>query len=296
MAKKIFKLDFDGKEIIVDTGEYAKQANGAVLVKYNDTAVITAAVMGKTPITQDFFPLTVVYQERLYAAGKIPGGFIKREGRPTDQATLSARLIDRPIRPMFSEGFRNEVQVINTILSVDPDCSPEMTAMLGSSLALGISDIPFDGPIAGVVVGKIGKKFIVNPDSKQMEETELTVTVAGTKEGICMVEAGSKQVSEKDMLDAIMFGHDQIKKLCKFQEEIIKEIGKEKVEVELATIDATVEKEVREYATDKMLDAFKVKGKLAQYEAINNVKLETIEHFSNLFGDNMHCLYKEPFH
>ena len=152
MAKKIFKLDFDGKEIVVEVGEYAKQANGAVLVRYNDTAVLTAAVMGKTPITQDFFPLTVVYQERLYAAGKIPGGFIKREGRPTDQATLSARLIDRPIRPMFSEGFRNEVQVINTVLSVDPDCSPEMTAMLGSSLALGVSDIPFDGPIAGVVV------------------------------------------------------------------------------------------------------------------------------------------------
>lgn len=286
MAKKIFKLDFDGKEIIVEAGEYAKQANGAVIVRYNDTAVITAAVMGKTPITQDFFPLTVVYQERLYAAGKIPGGFIKREGRPTDQATLSARLIDRPIRPMFSEGFRNEVQVINTILSVDPDCSPEMTAMLGSSLALGISDIPFDGPIAGVVVGKIGKKFIVNPDSKQMEETELTVTVAGTMSGICMVEAGSKQVSEKDMLDAIMFGHDQIKKLCKFQSDIIKEIGKEKVEVTLASIDEKVEKEVREYATDKMLDAFKVKGKLAQYEAINNVKLDTIEHFSALFGDS----------
>ena len=286
MAKKTFKLDFDGKEIVVEVGEYAKQANGAVLVRYNDTAVITAAVMGKTPITQDFFPLTVVYQERLYAAGKIPGGFIKREGRPTDQATLSARLIDRPIRPMFSEGFRNEVQVINTILSVDPDCSPEMTAMLGSSLALGVSDIPFDGPIAGVVVGKIGKKFIVNPDSRQMEETELYITVAGTKSGICMVEAGAHEASEKDMLDAIMFGHEQIKKLVKFQEEIIKEVGKEKVEVELKTIDSKVEKEVREYATDKMLDAFKVKGKLAQYEAIDNVKQDTIEHFTSLFGDS----------
>ena len=286
MAKRVFRLDLDGKEIVVETGEYAKQANGSVLVRYNETAVITASVMGKTPITQDFFPLTVVYQERLYAAGKIPGGFIKREGRPTDQATLSARLIDRPIRPMFSEGFRNEVQVINTVLSVDPDCSPEMTAMLGSSLALGISDIPFDGPIAGVVVGKIGKDFIINPDSHQMEETELTVTVAGTKNGICMVEAGSKQVSEAVMLDAIMFGHEVIKKLVAFQEEIIAEVGKEKVEVELKTIDETVEKEVREYATDKMFDAFKVKGKLAQYEAIDKVKEDTIEHFSELFGDS----------
>ena len=286
MAKRVFRLDFFGKEIVVETGEYAKQANGSVLVRYNETAVLTAAVMGKTPITQDFFPLTVVYQEKLYAAGKIPGGFIKREGRPTDQATLSARLIDRPIRPMFSEGFRNEVQVINTVLSVDPDCSPEMTAMLGSSLALGISDIPFDGPIAGVVVGKIGKKFIINPDSKEMEETELHITVAGTKNGICMVEAGAKESSEKDMLDAIMFGHEAIKKLVKFQEEIIGEVGKEKVEVELKTIDAAIDKEVREYATDKMLDAFKVKGKLAQYEAIDNVKKDTIEHFEGLFGDS----------
>ena len=292
MAKKVFTLDFDGKEIVVETGWYAKQANGSVLVRYNETAVLTAAVMGKTPITQDFFPLTVVYQEKLYAAGKIPGGFIKREGRPTDQATLCARLIDRPIRPMFSEGFRNEVQVINTVLSVDPDCSPEMTAMLGSSLALGISDIPFDGPIAGVVVGKIGKKFIINPDSKQMEETELSITVAGTKSGICMVEAGAKEASEKDMLDAIMFGHEAIKKLIKFQEEIIKEVGKEKVEVELKTIDPAIDKEVREYATDKMLDAFKVKGKLAQYEAIDNVKKETIEHFEGLFGDSEDDLEK----
>ena len=286
MAKKIFSLDFYGKDITCEVGEYAKQANGAVLVRYNETAVITAAVMGKTPITQDFFPLTVVYQERLYAAGKIPGGFIKREGRPTDQATLCARLIDRPIRPMFAEGFRNEVQVINTVLSVDPDCAPEMTAMLGSSLALGISDIPFDGPIAGVIVGKIGKDFIINPNSDQIEKLELSITVAGTEKGICMVEAGSKEASEKDMLDAIMFGHEAIKKLCKFQKEIIKEIGKEKVEVELKTIDETVEKSVRAYATDKMLDAFKVKGKLAQYEAIDNVKQETIEHFSTLFGDS----------
>ena len=279
--KRVFKLDFNGREIVVENGLMAKQANGAVLVRYGDTAVIAASVMGKTPITQDFFPLTVVYQERLYSVGKIPGGFIKREGRPTDQATLTARLIDRPIRPMFSEGFRNEVQVINTVLSVDPDYSPEMTAMLASSLALGVSDIPFDGPIAGVVVGKIGKDYIINPDGKQMEETELYVTVAGTKEAICMVEAGSKEVDEKVMLGAIMYGHEQIKKLCKFQEEIISEIGKEKVSVDLANIDPDIDKAVRDYASKDMLKAFDVKGKLAQYDAISKVKENTIGHFAN---------------
>ena len=283
MAKRVFKLDFCGKEIIVENGEMAKQANGAVLVRYGDTAVISASVMGKTPITQDFFPLTVVYQERLYSVGKIPGGFIKREGRPTDQATLTARLIDRPIRPMFSEGFRNEVQVINTVLSVDPDYSPEMTAMLASSLALGVSDIPFDGPIAGVVVGKIGKDYIINPDSKQMEQTELTVTVAGTKDAICMVEAGAKEASEADMLGALMYGHEQIKKLCKFQSEIIEEIGKEKVSVDLANLDPDIEKAVRDYATDDMLHAFDVKGKQNQAEAINKVKENTLGYFAKEF-------------
>ena len=202
MSKKVFELDFLGKKITVETGELAKQANGSVLVRYEDTVVLTAAVMGRTPITQDFFPLTVLYQEKLYSVGKIPGGFIKREGRPTDQATLTARLIDRPIRPMFDENFRNEVQVINTVLSVDQDCSPEMTALLGSSLALTISNIPFDGPVAGVVVGKIGKEYIINPTPEQQEESTIHLTVAGTKDAICMVEAGAKEVSEKDMLSA----------------------------------------------------------------------------------------------
>jgi polyribonucleotide nucleotidyltransferase len=283
MAKRVFKLDFCGKELIVENGEVAKQANGAVLVRYGDTVILTATVMGKTPITQDFFPLTVLYQEKLYSVGKIPGGFIKREGRPTDQATLSARLIDRPLRPMFSENFRNEVQVINTVLSVDPDNSPEMTAMLGSSLALGISDIPFDGPIAGVIVGKIGKDYIINPDTKEMEQTELTVTVAGTKDAICMVEAGAKQVSEKDMLGAIMFGHEQIKKLCAFESEIIKEIGKEKVNVDLANLDPDIDKAVRDYAGKDMLKAFDVKGKLAQYEAISKVKEATVGYFAGIY-------------
>jgi len=251
--------------------------------------------MGNTPITQDFFPLTVLYQERLYSVGKIPGGFIKREGRPSEAATLTARLIDRPIRPMFDENFRNEVQVINTVLSVDPDCSPEMTALFGSSLALGISNIPFDGPVAGVVVGKIGKDYIINPDTKQMEETELSVTVAGTKDAICMVEAGAKQVSEKDMLGALMFGHEYIKKLCDFQEKIIKEIGQEKVKVDLATIDAELEAAVREYATDEMFKCFDIKGKLAQYDAISKVKENTLGYFSLKYqmDDNLDNVLKD---
>ena len=280
MGKKVYEYDLLGKKIVVETGELAKQANASVLVRYNDTVILTAAVMGNTPITQDFFPLTVLYQERLYSVGKIPGGFIKREGRPSEAATLTARLIDRPIRPMFDENFRNEVQVINTVLSVDPDCSPEMTALFGSSLALGISNIPFDGPVAGVVVGKIGKDYIINPDTKQMEETELSVTVAGTKDAICMVEAGAKQVSEKDMLGALMFGHEYIKKLCDFQEKIIKEIGQEKVKVDLATIDPELEAAVREYATDEMFKCFDIKGKLAQYDAISKVKENTLGYFS----------------
>ncbi len=286
MAKRVFSLDFLGRDITVETGELAKQANGSVLVRYGDTVILCATVMGKTPVSQDFFPLTVLYQEKLYSVGKIPGGFIKREGRPSDYATLTARLIDRPIRPMFSEGFRNEVQVINTVLSVDPDNTPEMTALFASSLALGISDIPFDGPVAGVQVGKIGKDYIINPTPAQMEESTIHLTVAGTKEAICMVESGSKEVSEKEMLEALMFGHEHIKALCDFQQEIIDEVGKPKVEVELATIDPKVESEVRGYATDKMFACFKVKGKLAQYEAIDNVKAETIEFFTEKYQED----------
>lgn len=286
MAKKVFDLDFLGRTITVETGELAKQANGSVLVRYGDTVILCATVMGKTAITQDFFPLTVLYQEKLYSVGKIPGGFIKREGRPSDYATLTARLIDRPIRPMFDENFRNEVQVINTVLSVDPDNTPEMTALFASSLALGISDIPFDGPVAGVQVGKIGKEFIINPTPAQFEESSIHLTVAGTKDAICMVESGSKEVSEKDMLDALMFGHEHIKTLCAFQEEIINAVGKPKVAVELASINPDVEKAVRDYATDKMFDCFKIKGKLAQYEAIDKVKEDTIEHFTELYAED----------
>ena len=290
MSKKVFELDFLGKKITVETGELAKQANGSVLVRYGDTVILTASVMGHTPITQDFFPLTVLYQEKLYSVGKIPGGFIKREGRPTDQATLTARLIDRPIRPMFDENFRNEVQVINTVLSVDQDNSPEMAALLGSSLALTISDIPFDGPVAGVIVGKIGKNYIINPTVEEQEQSEIHLTVAGTKDAICMVEAGAKEVSEKDMLGALMFGHEHIKMLCEFQEKIRKEIGKEKVEVELAKIDEELEKDVKAFATDKMYEALSSdKKKLEKYAAIDAVKEETLENFAEVYAERENC-------
>ena len=278
--KQVFELEFVGKKLVIETGELAKQANGSVLVRFGDTVILTAAVMGKNAITQDFFPLTVVYHEKLYSVGKIPGGFIKREGRPTDAATLAARLIDRPIRPMFDENFRNEVQVINTVMSVEPDCSPEMAALFGSSLALGISNIPFDGPVAGVVVGKIGKEFVVNPSVEQMEESTIALTVAGTKEAICMVEASSKEVSEADMLEALMIGHAHIQELCEFQEKIIEAVGLEKVEVELASLDQDIVDAVAKYATDDMVKAIQIKSKLEKYAAIDAVKEDTVEHFA----------------
>ena len=284
--KKEFKYNFLGRELIVETGELAKQAHGAVLVRYGDTVILSAAVMSDTVGTGDFFPLTVVYNEKLYSVGKIPGGFIKREGRPTDAATLAARQIDRPIRPMFDENFRNEVQVINTVLSVDPNNTPEMTALFGSSLALGISKIPFDGPVAGVVVGKIGKEYIINPTTDQIDKCELTVTVAGTKDDICMIEAGAHEASEADMLEALMFGQKHVKMLCEFQESIIEVVGQPKVEVELATIDPDFEKEVKKYAEDDMLAAVQIKDKLASYAKIDEVKEDTIAHFTEEYPED----------
>ena len=282
----IFELDFYGRNIKVEIGEYAKQTNGSCLVRYGDTAVITAAVMSKNAITADFFPLTVSYQERLYSVGKIPGGFIKREGKPTEAATLASRLIDRTLRPLFAEGFRNEVQVISTILSVDQDNSPEMTAMLASSIALSISDIPFEGPIAGVVVGRIDGNFIINPTSEQLEKTDIVLTVAGTKEAINMVEAGCHEVSEKDMVDALMFGHEAIKKLIAFEEEIVKKIGKEKIQVELAAFDSDLETKVREFASSKMKSAIQIKEKLEKYAAIDKVKEDTILYITEEYKDS----------
>ena len=281
--KKEFTLEFYGRKIVVETGWLAKQANGSCLVRYGDTVVLTASVMGKTEITQDFFPLQVLYQEKLYSVGKIPGGFIKREGRPTDEATLAARIIDRPLRPMFDENLRQEIQVVNTVLSVDQDNSPVMTALLGSSLSLGISEIPFDGPVSGVVGGKVGKEFIINPTVEELENSCLNLTVAGTKDAICMVEAGAHECSEKQMLDAIMFGHEAIKKLCAFQEEIIKEIGKEKVLVYSATLDEELENLVKEYAYDNLVKAIQIKDKLASYEKVEEIKDETMSHFEELF-------------
>ena len=283
--KKVFELDFNGRKLVVETGELAKQTNGSVLVRYGDTAVLSVSVMGKNMISSDFFPLTVLYQERLYSVGKIPGGFIKREGRPSDAATLTARLIDRPIRPMFDENLRNEIQVINTVLSVDQDNSPEITALFGSSLCLGISNIPFDGPVAGVIVGRINGEFVVNPTAEQAEISDLNLTVAGTKDAICMVEAGAKELSEEVMLDALMFAHKNIKVLCEFEQKIIDEVGVEKIELEKAEIDPELESAVKEYATKDMLEAIQIKDKLEKYAKIDEVKENTIEHFKEVYAD-----------
>ena len=293
--KKIFKLNFRGREIIVETGQLAKQASGSVLVRYGDTAVLSASVMSKNASSADFFPLTINYQEKLYSVGKIPGGFIKREGKPTDQATLASRLIDRPIRPLFAEGFRNEVQVISTILSVDQDNTPEMTALLGSSLALCISEIPFDGPVAGVIVGRLNGEFIINPKAEETELCDIILNVAGTKDAINMVESGSKEVSEEDMVDAIMFGHEAIKELISFEEEIIKSVGKEKIEVELVKLDENLVKEVEEFATSKMLEAIQIKDKIEKYAAIDKVKEDSIEEFTNRYenDENLESILKD---
>lgn len=283
--KKVYELDFNGRKLVVETGELAKQTNGSVLVRYGDTAVLSVCVMGKNMVSQDFFPLTVLYQERLYSVGKIPGGFIKREGRPSDAATLAARLIDRPIRPMFDENLRNEIQVINTVLSVDQDNSPEITALFGSSLCLGISNIPFDGPVAGVIVGRINGEFIINPTAEQTEISDLNLTVAGTKDAICMVEAGAKELSEEVMLDALMFAHENIKVLCEFEQKIIDEIGVPKIELEKAEIDPELEAAVKEYATKDMLAAIQIKDKLEKYAKIDEVKENTVEHFKEAYAD-----------
>lgn len=285
--KKEFKLDFRGRNITVETGELAKQANGAVLVRYGDTVVLSCAVMSSNVSTADFFPLTVLYQEKLYSVGKIPGGFIKREGRPTEEATLASRLIDRPIRPMFADGFRNEVQVINTVLSVDPDNSPEMTAMLGASLALGISDIPFDGPIAGVRVGKIGKEYIINPNVEQTEQSELLLTVAGTSTDICMIEAGAKEVDEKVMLKAIAEGKKAIAELCAFEKDIIEAVGRPKVTVDLVAIDKELTELVKSYAREDMLNILRSGLPKDEREvAIENLKVQTIGHFGEVYAES----------
>ncbi len=283
MSKKVFEFDFRGRKIIVENGEVAKQANGAVLVRYGDTVVLSTVVVSKTAnLLSDFFPLTVIYQEKLYSVGKIPGGFIKREGKPTDAATLAARMIDRPMRPMFKEGFKNEVQIVNTVLSVDTNNSPELTAMLGSSLSTMIAGIPFDGPIAGVKVGYVDGEFIINPTPDELEQSSLDLTVAGTKDAINMVEAGSKEVSEELMLDALMFGHEAIKELIKFEEEIVKEIGKEPMAYDTLEIKDELKKEVRELSEDRLDKALRIKDKLEKYNAIDEIKEEIVEKYKTL--------------
>ena len=279
--KKVFELEFEGKKFVVETGEIAKQADGAVLVRLNETVVLSTACASDLPKEGDFFPLTVGYEEKQYAVGKIPGSFLRREGRAGEHATLTARLIDRPIRPMFSEGFRNEVQIVNTVMSVDQDCTPEMTAMLGSSLALGISDIPFDGPIAGVYVGRVNGKFIINPTVEEKAHSDINLAVAGTKEAINMVEAGADQVSEEDMLDALMFGHEAIKKLCVWQEKIIKEVGKEKRHIDLYVCDPVIEKDVTERAEARLVKAISIFDKLERQDAIDAIENEIIDDYDN---------------
>lgn len=272
MSKQVFHLDFCGKNITVETGEIAKQASGAVIVRYEDTVVLSTAVASQQAKEGlDFFPLTVSYEEKLYSVGKIPGGFLRREGRPTEHATLTARMIDRPIRPLFAEGFRNEVQVVNTVLSVDQDASSEMAAMLGASLALCISDIPFGGPIAGVKVGLIDGEYICNPDAEQAERSEIELTVAGTSQALNMVEAGANEVSEEVMLKALMFGHEKIKELCAFEEQIIAACGKPKREIELYAPDPELEAAVRETYEQYIRQAVSIPKKLERYEAIDTL-------------------------
>lgn len=284
--KRVFEYEFYGRKLIVENGELAKQAHGAVLVRYDDTVILSTAVMSNNVSTADFFPLTILYQEKLYSVGKIPGGFIKREGRPTDAGTLAARTIDRPIRPMFDENFRNEVQVVNTVLSVDNDCTPEMTALFGTSLSLGISHIPFDEPVSGVIVGRVNGEFKINPTAAELEESDINLTVAGTKNAITMVEAGCKEVSEEDMLEALMFGHEAIKELCAIQEDIISEIGVPKIEVELAKLDENIVKEVSEDITKDMLEAIQIEDKLEKYARIDEVKELAVTHYTENHADS----------
>ena len=276
---KRFEYNWAGRPLVIEIGEVAKQANGACLVTYGESTVLSAVCSNNVASTADFFPLMVLYQEKLYAAGKIPGGFLRREGRPSEHETLVSRLIDRPIRPLFAEGFRNEVQVVNTVLSSDPDCSTAMAAMLGSSIALMISDIPFEGPIAGVVVGKVDGKLIINPTPEELEKSDINLTVAGTHTAINMVEVGARFVSEDDMWEALKFGHAEIQKLCDFQNEIVKACGKDKVEVELFEVNPEIMADVKAYAEKRLVEAIRIEDKLERYAAIDAINEETLAHF-----------------
>lgn len=285
--KQVFKMNWAGRPLQVEIGQLAKQATSAVLVRYGDTVVLTAMVAAKElKEDQDFFPLQVNYEEKLYAAGKIPGGFVKREGRPTEHATLTARLIDRPIRPMFKEGYKNEIQIINTVLSVDNDCSPEMAAMLGSSLAITISEVPFDGPIAGVNVGRVHGDFVINPTLEQQKESDLELTVAGTKTAINMVESSAQELSEEEMLEALLFGHATIKELCYFQEEVRQAIGKEKADFQPEVLPEDLEEDIYARYHQKMVDAIQIFDKLEREEGVQAVKDEMIAFYEEQFAED----------
>ena len=286
--KQVFQLNFRGRDLIVEHGELAKQANGAVLVRYGDTVVLsTAVVSNNANLLSDFFPLMVLYQEKLYSVGKIPGGFIKREGRPTEEATLAARMIDRPMRPLFPSDFRNEVQVVNTVLSVDQDNIPEMAAMFGSSLATCISKIPFDGPIAGVKVGRVNGEFVINPTVAQMEQSDIDLTVAGTKYAINMVESSAKQVSEEDMLKALMFGHEAIKELVAFEEEIIQAIGVPKMEYPHLEISEELRQEVEDMVGDRVDKGLRIVDKLEKNAFLEAIRDDLLKTYKERYEDTM---------
>ncbi len=286
MAKEKFALDFAGRTLIVETGELAKQASGSVLVRYEDTVVLTAATASKQPKDLDFFPLTVMLEEKLYSVGKIPGGFLRREGRPSEHAILASRLIDRTLRPLFADGFRNEVQVVNIVLSADNDCSPDMMALFGSSLALGVSDIPFNGPVAGVVVGRVDDTFIINPTIEELEKSDIDLVVSGTKNAINMVEAAAKEVSEEDMLEAMLFGHEFIVKLCEFQESIIAQVGKEKRDIKLYQVDESIKEQVSQRYEQSLRDAVAIQEKQLRYDAIETIEQEALAYFEEVFEND----------
>ena len=276
---KKFTYEWAGRPLVIEIGEYAKQANGACMITYGESSVLSCVCSKTTETTQDFFPLMVLYQEKLYAAGKIPGGFLRREGRPSEHETLTSRLIDRPIRPLFAEGYCDEVQIVNTVMSADPIGGQEMAAMFGSSLALMVSDIPFEGPIAGVKVGRVNGEYVLNPTPEQAAVSDIDLTVAGTKDAINMVEAGAKQVSEEAMFGALKFGHAEIVRLCNIQIEIAKEVGKEKVEPVLFVVDEEIDKEVKAFAEANLVKAIQIEDKLERYAAIDKVNEETLAKF-----------------
>jgi polyribonucleotide nucleotidyltransferase len=278
-------IELGGRTLVLETGKLAKQANGAVMARYGDTAVLCTVTASPGPKDLDFFPLTVNYEERLYAVGKIPGGYIKREGRPSQKAILSSRLTDRPIRPLFPEGFRNDVQIVNLVMSVDQDNSPEITAMIGTSCSLAISDVPFNGPIGGVIVARVDGQFIINPTVEQSAASDMYLVVSGTKDAIMMVEAEARELPEEVVLEAIMFGHEAIKKICAGIEEFAQRVGKAKMEVVLHAVNAEVNSDVRNFAQEKLVQAVRINEKHARNEAIEAINAETVEHFKAVYAE-----------